>query len=150
MRSWLAISCLVGLAGGLVIAAAAGARRTETAVARLAAANKVSDVSMQVGSQLGYANLRLDSVKQLPQVASAYTDEGYFYRARTDKGRRFDPDQVGLSASPDGGGVTQDRPNIVAGRAPDPRRADEVVPEESAARAFGLEVGSTFSARFAS
>jgi ABC-type lipoprotein release transport system permease subunit len=150
LRGWLAVSLLVGLLGGLVIAAAAGARRTETAVGRLAEASKISDISMPVGSEIGYADLSLDRVKQLPQVASAYHDEGFFYRGLTDKGRKFDTSEVGLSASPDGGGVTQDRPNIVAGRAADPDRVDEVVPEESAARAIGLKVGSTFSARFAS
>jgi FtsX-like permease family len=147
---WLAMSLLVGLAGGLVIAAAAGARRTETAVSRQAEASKVSDVSMPIGSQLGYADLRLKRLQRLPQVASAYTEQGYFFRGRTDKGRSFGTDEVGLSASPDGGGVMQDRPNIVAGRAPDPDRIDEVVPEESAAQALGLKVGSTFNAQFAS
>jgi hypothetical protein len=150
LRSWLAMSCLVGLAGGLVIAAAAGARRTDTAVSRFATATKTSDVAMPVGSRFGFADLTLDEVKRLPHVASAYLQEGFFYRGRTDKGRTFDGNEVGLAASPDGGGVTQDRPGIVAGRAANPRRIDEAVPEESAARALGLKVGSTFTAKFAS
>ena len=149
LRSWIAMSCLVGLASGLVIAAAAGARRTETAVARQTAASRTSDVAMPVGSQIGFADLSVKQMRQLPQVASAYTQQGYFYSARTETGRAFGPQQTGFGASPDGGSVIQDRPNIVAGRPADPRRSDEVVPEEDAARADGLKVGSTFTARFA-
>ena len=42
--SWVAIAALVGLAGGVVIAAAAGARRTDTAYPRFLATHTPADV----------------------------------------------------------------------------------------------------------
>jgi ABC-type lipoprotein release transport system permease subunit len=150
VRSWLAMSLLIGLAGGLVIAAAAGARRTETAVSRFARATKTTDVAMQTGARFGFADLTLAEVKRLPQVASAYQEEGYEAVGRTDEGRKFDTSEVGLAAGPAHGTIAQDLPKLIAGRAANPRRIDEVVPEESAALRLGLKVGSTFTAAFAS
>lgn len=54
-----------------MIAAAAGARRTETAVSRFARATKTTDVAMQTGARFGFADLTMGQVKRLPQVASA-------------------------------------------------------------------------------
>src|SRR5436309_3383587 len=44
-RSWLVLAVLIGLAGGVAVGAAAGARRTATAYPRLVAWSHASDVS---------------------------------------------------------------------------------------------------------
>jgi len=43
-RAWAAIALLVGLAGGVVLTTAAGARRTDTAYARYLAQSRAADV----------------------------------------------------------------------------------------------------------
>ena len=43
-RSWAGLALLAGLAGGVVLAAAAGARRTDTAYPRFLQASRASDV----------------------------------------------------------------------------------------------------------
>lgn len=42
-RPWLAIALMIGIAGGVVMAAAAGARRTDTAVPRFLVYAQASD-----------------------------------------------------------------------------------------------------------
>jgi ABC-type lipoprotein release transport system permease subunit len=148
IRSWLALALLAGLGGGLVITAAAGARRTETAVPRSAAASHFSDVSV---SQFGYSNLRFEEVRRLPEVAYAYRSDNFYFTGKTDSGRNLDVGKSGLFATPDPSvGTSRDAPRILHGRRADPNRLDEAVADEEAARMLGLRVGSTFSANFAS
>jgi ABC-type lipoprotein release transport system permease subunit len=147
LRSWVAISLLIGLAVGLVIAAAAGARRTETAVPRSAAASQLSDVTV---SQSGYSNLDLAQIERLPGVEYAYRNDNFFFVGKTDRGRNLDVGKSGLIASADSAvGVSRDAPKILYGRRADPNRVDEAVADEEAARLLGLHVGSRFTARFA-
>lgn len=148
LRSWIALALLAGLGGGLVITAAAGARRTESAVPRSAAASNFSDVSV---SQFGYSNLRFDLVRRLPQVAYAYRSDNFYFTGKTDSGKDLDVGKSGLIASPDPSvGTSRDAQPITHGRRADPNRVDEAVADEDAARMLGLEVGSRFTAKFAS
>jgi ABC-type lipoprotein release transport system permease subunit len=146
-RNWVALALLVAVGAGLVIAAAAGARRTETAVPRSAAASNLSDVAV---SQFGYSNLDFAQVKRLPGVEYAYRNDNFFFVGKTDRGRSLDVGKSGLIASADPAvGVSRDAPKILHGRRADPARIDEAVADEEAARLLGLRVGSRFTARFA-
>ena len=131
-----------------MITAAAGARRTETAVPRSATATNFSDVSI---SEFGYANLDFNRVRRLPEVAYAYRADNFYFKGRTDRGHDLDVGKSGLYASPDPSvGTSRDAQPIVHGRPADPNRVDEAVADEDAARMLGLRVGSRFTANFAS
>jgi hypothetical protein len=146
-RSWLGLALLVGVSAGLVIAAAAGARRTETAVPRSAAAANFSDVTI---SQFGRSSLDFDRIRRLAHVAYAYRSDNFFFTGQTDRGRPLDVGAAGLIASADASvGRTRDAPAILRGRRADPARLDEAVADEEAAGMLGLRVGSTFTANFA-
>jgi hypothetical protein len=147
LRSWLWVALLVGLAGGVTIAAAAGARRTETAVPRSAKAANFSDLTI---SQFGYSGIDFGRLAKLPGVAYAYRADNFYFTGKTDRGRLLNVGKAGLIASADPSvGVSRDAPKIVHGRRARQDRPDEAVPDEEAARLLGLKVGSTFKARFA-
>jgi ABC-type lipoprotein release transport system permease subunit len=120
-RAWLGVVVLIGLFGGIVTAAAAGARRTDHAYERLVVANHgagylVSDFTPNPEG----AVVRPADVAALPAVAEA------------DSFRVFGPaEAVGynLVASPDGRayGTGFNRLKVLQGRLPDPGRADEAV-----------------------
>ena len=147
LRSWVALAVLAGLVGGIAIAAAAAARRTETAVPRSVAESNFSDVKVQ---QSGSPSLDYGEVRRLPQVAYAYRADNFFFNGRTDAGRPIDVGKAGLVASPDPTvGVSRSAPQIVRGRQADPGAIDEAVADEEAAELLGLDVGDRFTARFA-
>src|SRR5947208_17109333 len=69
LGSILALAVIVGVIGGVVIAAAAGARRTETAYPRFLASENALTLVVQVGSSDPRTTRRaLDDVQRLPQV----------------------------------------------------------------------------------
>src|SRR3954465_11486556 len=147
LRSWVWVGLLVGLAGGVTIAAAAGARRTETAVPRSAEASNFSDLTI---SQFGHSGIDYGRLAKLPQVSYAYRADNFYFTGKTDRGRKLDVGKAGLIAAADPSvGVARDAPKIVRGRRARQDRRDEAVPDEEAARLLGLKVGSTFAARFA-
>ena len=74
-RALLALALLAGIAGGAVLAAVAGARRTDTAYSRLVAETKEQDVL--VNPDLGTESaLPWRDVLRLPQVAEAGRIDG--------------------------------------------------------------------------
>jgi hypothetical protein len=88
-REWLAVALFAGLAGGLVIAAAAGARRTDSALTRHLVAYRFPDAQVVGGNDSAdnsdsYFKKTIAHVRTLPQVtASAETAElGYCARDR--------------------------------------------------------------------
>lgn len=76
-RTWLVLAVLTGLAGGLVTAVAAGARRTDAAYPALVAWSQPPDDLVSIGTGLGssagasYANVPAAAISRLPQVASS-------------------------------------------------------------------------------
>lgn len=147
-RSWIGYAVLIGLVGALVIAAAAGARRTETAFPRALEKANLSDGGIPTGSKLGFTDLKEKDIAPLPEVEHVYRADGFFFEGRTAKGRTLS--NVELNASPDPRyGESVDAVKIIAGRHLDPDRPDEVVVDEYAANENHLEVGDAFTAHFA-
>jgi ABC-type lipoprotein release transport system permease subunit len=126
---------LIGLAGGVVLTTAAGARRTDTAYTRYLQTSRAADVLVSpqnVGRPRFY-----DAVGKLPEVSVMAI-------------------LVGVSTfSPDGSHEVQtvvstddklarviERPKIVAGRMYRPDRPNEVVADRNVARALHLKPGS--------
>lgn len=76
-RSWLALAVLTGLIGGLVLAVAAGARRTDAAYPALVAWSRAPDDEVSIGTGSGssagaaYANVSAAAIGRLPQVTSS-------------------------------------------------------------------------------
>lgn len=147
-RALVGLALLVGVASGAVMAAAIGARRTDTAYDRLLEATLADDVEVEVGGDEdpGLA----DRVGRLPQVAEL-GPESVVLLAPAMPG---DPLEYSWGShfisqvSVDGRvGRTVNRPLIIAGRRPDPDRPDEVGISEAVARRWRLRPGGTLRLR---
>ena len=140
-RLWarLALVALIAVTSGVVLTAAAGARRTASAFSRLIQATNAADV--MVNPDKGVES-RLDpaAVGRLPLVAETGHAAGMLI---------FDPDADDALlplASADGRfGYSIDRPNVLHGRLPRPDRADEVLVDPVLADQYNVAVGSTLS-----
>jgi FtsX-like permease family len=148
-RANLLLALLVGLAGALVLAAAAGARRSEAALPRFLAANQTVDASVIVLDSGPTGEKALRKVAALPEVGQAFRLTGWDAGALILGGA--DPAepsgwhrQLGTVALDPGGSVAFGRPIMVAGRLPDERRPEEVAIDEELAARRGLEVGSPY------
>jgi hypothetical protein len=143
----LLLALLVGLAGALVLAAAAGARRSEAALPQFLAANRTMDAGVLVQSDepfddLAEARRRLAA---LPEVEQVFRVTGALILAGvdpTDPGRWHR--QLGVVALDPGGSLAFGRPIVVAGRLADERRPDEAVVDEELAERRHLRVGSIY------
>lgn len=121
-RSWLVLAVLAGLAGGMVIAVAAGARRTDAAYPSLIAWSAAPDALVAPGRE---------RVPQVSEVA-AVTAYGVLSPAVLDVYAPAD------SRVPDSFWHRK----LLAGRPADSRRADEAEVEFTAAQALHLAPGS--------
>jgi len=136
-RRWktlVVLGVLAGLVGGLAVAAVAGARRTDTAYERFREATGRAD-AIVFGTLVGIFPADYTPVRNLPEVE----DAGEFVLA-----------PIGVEGFPTLGQLapnderlyrTVASPLLVAGRLPDPRRADELVVNRNAAQQLGLGVG---------
>ncbi len=145
-RLWgtVAVVVLVGVAGGAVLAAVAGARRTESAYPRLLASTAASDVL--VGTQ-GFGRVPASEIAKLPQVERVGDTVGFGLAARPKDGSEPEDLSAFAGADPTGvEGATLDRLQVREGRLPHPDRADEMVVNETFAKDTGLRVGDTYQA----
>lgn len=131
-KALVALGVLAGLVGGLAIAAVAGARRTSTAYERFREATGRSD-AIVFGTLLGMA-VDYTPVRTLPEVE----DAGEFVLAPIGL-KDLGAGQLG--PNDDHLYRTINRPLLVAGRLPDPRREDELVINRQAAKQLGLGIG---------
>ena len=100
---------------------------------RSVAESNFSDVKVQ---QFGAPTLDYGQVRRLPQVASAYRADNFFFTGETDAGRPLDVGKAGLVASPNPTvGMSRSAPQIVRGRQADPAAIGEAVADEEAAAA---------------
>jgi FtsX-like permease family len=143
----LFLALLVGLAGALVLAAAAGARRSEAALPRFLAANQTMDAAVFVQPDDPFDDLAeaRRQLAALPEVQQVFRLTGALILAGTDP---TDPSrwhrQLGAVALDPGGSIVFGRPIVVAGRLPDERRTDEAVVDEELAKRRHLRVGSSY------
>lgn len=139
-RSWLALSLLVGLFGGAVVAAAAGARRTDSVVDRFV--QKMNPPNIFFVPFFGAGDfaekLTLDRLVELDSVEDG--ERLFLMPAQGDI-------EVGASDDP-GLGTATFPTNVIEGRLPDPRRADEAFVNIVASERLGLHPGDTYTVGF--
>ena len=139
-RPMLTLALLLGMTGGVVLTAAAGAVRTDTAYPRLlrwANAAQVNVIVKQAPVPAFFAALR-----RLPQV-TAVSAQGLFDFALP---VRHGPPSVLVEtfSSPDGSmGRTADRLKMLDGQLPDPARPDTAVVDQDLAAREQLRPGGT-------
>jgi ABC-type antimicrobial peptide transport system permease subunit len=140
--AWLALALVVGLAGGVVLTAAAGAQRTGTAYARLLQGSHAADAAV-VANGNGQAYFR--ALARLPEVsglARVLAGEIGYMSLVLPGGARVP--SIGADVSADGRwGTSIDRFKVLQGRMFRPGRADEVVIDPQLAAGYGLRPGST-------
>ena len=138
--SWAALVLLVGLAGGVVLTAAAGARRTDSAYPRFLSAYNASDalVSPADNGSGGYD----DALARLPSVAAIAPLVG-LQALPLEPGGRLDGGAVVATPLDSRYGRTLEIPKMLSGRLPSPDRPGEVAVDQIAAQDLHLRVGST-------
>ncbi|MDQ1384026.1 MAG: putative transport system permease protein [Actinomycetota bacterium] len=140
LRSLLALGVLVGLTVGLAVAALAGARRTDTAFARLRNRTQAADAIVFPG-QVGVFKADWSALARRPEVAMIARWTLTFGRAKG-----FDEEATFFLPSDHVWLREVDRPVVVEGRMFDATKADEVVVGPEAAK-NGLPLGSTIDYR---
>ena len=140
-KAMVVIALLAGFAGGVALAAAAGARRTDTAFSRLVAATKAMDILVNPDNSDGTA-LTSAKIRALPMVAEAGRIDGRVI-IPADSRNSADAQSLGTVMVGENREVGYDfsRFNVLEGRMPDPTRADEVMIDPLLASQRGLHVG---------
>jgi hypothetical protein len=139
-RSVLALTLLVGVAAGAALAAAAGARRTDTAYDRLVERTQAWDVLINPdnGTESG---LDGDAVAKLPGVTEAGRADG-LYVIQADS--TFSEAYAGVVLASDGNMLYRfARPKIIDGRMPNRHRPHEVLVNTRLAEELRVGVGDT-------
>jgi hypothetical protein len=139
-RSTLGLALLAGLVGGVVIASAAGARRTSSAMDRFVAFNRAGDLFVEHPPELD-----VDRLADLPQVVST-SQAAYVLLAPVGPDGRAEQERVGtinpfllIPVS----GEPSNVPLMIDGRVPDPDAPLETMVDEELAEARHLEPGDT-------
>jgi hypothetical protein len=155
----LAIVLLIGLLGGLAMAAVAGARRTQSSFPAYLARTNSSDLEIgtafydpQAGSTKAYDAGLVAKIAGLAHVERVGDNTGVDpnvlplapLHLRTAPGET----PPVLSGSLDGENSTLDRVTVTSGRLANPTRADEVVMSASSARELGMHLGSVLPLGF--
>lgn len=148
-RGVLVLAVLIGIAGGIAMTAAVGARRTESSYERLLESSRAYHLEVQnVGSP---DNVILDVVGNLPQV-DEYTRVAFVPASKATTQRPPPPFSWNVSAiamADPNLGRTIEIPRLIAGRAPNVHDPAEAVINELFARVQGVEVGDDFSMQLA-
>ena len=142
-RAWLGLAVLAGLLGGVVVAALAGARRTETAYARFLRGTAAFDVIVLNGGTTPENANRVfdfDEVRALPDVSDAILVHTYVPSGTTASGRPVGVQDLTVFADPQGRlGRDINGARVLEGRLPE--AADELAVSILAAGEFGIGVG---------
>ena len=137
-RSWLAITILISLVSGVVMAAIAAGQRTDSAIPKFVAAHGF-DAEV-------YSTLPAPGIARLPGVTSATSvigpDNGPPKCACT---HPIDLSNFGVAALKTGGNAVF---NLVSGRLPDPSNPHEVVASYTLQHDEGVQLGSIISVPF--
>jgi ABC-type antimicrobial peptide transport system permease subunit len=136
-RSWVVLVVVVGLSGAVVLTAAAGARRTDSAYGRMLLASRAADVLVSPNDTGfgGYyrALARLPGVQAVAPVIGV---QALPFRP----GPKLVGAQV-FAPADDRYGNVMERPRVIAGRLPDPGRVHEVALDVTAAQRLHVGVG---------
>jgi ABC-type lipoprotein release transport system permease subunit len=148
-RVWVLLAVLIALAAGVAMAAAAGARRTETAYPRFVAAQRGYDVSIGgISGNVDPEQARARIVR-LPQVVEWSRLDLVAERAELPSGRTVTaPELVALTDLQGRTGFTISRFKVLSGRVFDPQAPGEAVVEFSTAARLRLHVGSVIQLIF--
>jgi hypothetical protein len=137
-RAWLALGLIVGVAGGAVVALAAGASRTDSAYRRLQQAHDGYDVLVSLNS-LGLDEpagpvLDREDVERLPHVAETAPAGSFFVNVGAGVGVLVPPDErIGTEINAF---------KMLEGRRPDPDDPTEAVVSFTLADENDLHIGS--------
>jgi putative ABC transport system permease protein len=153
-RAWLVLAALAGLAGGIVVALSAGARRTASALDRYTVAVHYADAYVVKGFAFGGDSLDLDLIARAPQVVESQQSAELAVVSRSRTGHAIypaGPDSVLYRVPTDGRHANAiDRPQVIDGRLPDPARADEALADVNARDSLASTVGDTVGLRLIS
>jgi ABC-type lipoprotein release transport system permease subunit len=140
--SSLVIVLLIGLAGGVALTAAAGARRTETAYPRFLKATKTEDYLVSAKNSGPAAEAVYAGIAKLPEVEESGVVDGtptFYLRGP----RRVDP-SVQTVASVDGrAGYSVERLHMLEGRPPRRVRPFEAAVSLQFSKKYGIHTGDT-------
>ncbi len=141
-KSALALALIAGIAGAIILASVAGARRTATAFDRFRTATNAEDMLVNPDQGADSA-LQSKAVARLPEVAAAAKVTGL---AVIDPyGRTLEEVFGPIAVASDGAAlVTIARPKLLSGRIPNPRRAREILVDRTFVKRYGLGVGDTW------
>jgi hypothetical protein len=146
-RSSLGLALVIGLAGGLVIGAAAGARRQDATFPLFRVSQNTAQLAIaNSGIAFGFANVNFDYARHRPQVTDSALFAFYIGFIKAPGGQFLTPisDQnpIVSFAGPDGHFDTVlDKMLIIEGRAAHPSSIDEGVVSYIAAQSYHLKVG---------
>jgi hypothetical protein len=153
-RAWLILALAAGAAGGLVVAMAAGAHRTQSAYGRYLLSVNAADAYVDPPFFLGEQHFDLQRVARLPQVAAT---ERTFHLAVISRSRSgkpiypLGPDSVEYVVPADGHRVERiDRFKLLRGRVPNPARPEEAYADTHSLRTLGVQLGEPFAIRIVS
>ena len=160
-RRWtgyLTLVVLIGLVGGVAMAAVAGARRTQSSFPTYLASTNPSDLGMftEFGpvTNTGYSQKVVAAVARVPYVERAVPVVGFDgtlqvlgHHSGTGVPGEAPPALEG-STGPDAAYYSTDRVTVLQGRMANPERTDELVMSAGAAAQYGLRIGSTLPVAF--
>jgi hypothetical protein len=143
-RGWAVVVVLVAVAGGAVLAAAAGALRTDGAYPRFLTASKASDVLVEpdVPGMGGY----FDALARLPGARVVAPVAAMALETPGDRGGGA-RESVVLAPVDKRFGRDVDVPKVLAGRLPAAGQRGEIVADQRTVAMMGLQVGSVLSMR---
>lgn len=141
-RATALLGLVLGLAGAVSLAAGAGARRTDSAYPRLLAAGPRSDILVNPDTGAATA-VRVEVVADLPEVERLGVLAGMAVIPVAPSGQLdlSSVENTQAIAAADDIAVEVTRPNVLSGRLPDPRRADEAYVNPTMARIRNLHPG---------
>jgi hypothetical protein len=155
------IVVLMGLVGGVAMAAVAGARRTQSAYPRFLASTNPSDITFPTAlygltsPTSGYDPVILKKIAHLPLVESVATSGNVNNALLQANGKELPTPksappnfEVSTVGSISGQYINQDRIAITAGRMVDPTRANEMLVSPAVAKLLGIHPGTVLRVAF--
>jgi hypothetical protein len=160
-RRWagyVTLVVLIGLVGGVALAAVAGARRTQSSFPTYLASTHPADLQMFMEfdpiSNTGYSQKVARAVARAPYVERAVDVIGFDGTLQVlghHSGTGIPGEAPPALEGSTGAGAeyfSTDRVTVLQGRMADPTRADELVMSAGSAAQFGLHIGSTLPVAF--